>query len=118
MRAAVFCGDFGAAGFSTRFALALVMGCVPVWLDEQLPAWGDTLPLDTFSVRLTRHDFVSGRLAEVVDGVSPARLDELRRAGRDVWRRYVWGFMGLDVGPDDAESLLYTHLSQMATSVD
>ena len=113
MRAAVYCGDFGAAGFSTRFALAVVMGCVPVWLDEQLPAWAETLPVDDFSIRLTRHEFVSGKLAEVVDAVTPGRLSELRAAGRAAWRRYVWNFMGIDVGPHDAEELLYERLSQL-----
>ena len=114
MRAAVFCLDAGAAGFSTRFALALVMGCVPVWLDEGIaPAWSDALPIEQFSVRVSAHDLiVPGGLKRAIDAASePEKLHALRSAGAATWRRYVWRFMGIDVGyGEDALATLFERL--------
>jgi hypothetical protein len=109
MRRSVYCGDFGAAGFSTRFTLALVMGCVPVFLDELKPAWTDVLPIDSFAVRLSQHDFVNGRLNAVLEAVSAQQLLAMREAGRNVWRFYIWPFL-LDVGNENALSLFFARL--------
>jgi hypothetical protein len=120
MRRAVFCLDAGAAGFSTRFALAIVMGCVPAWLDEGvLPAWSDALPVEQFSVRVSAHDLiVPGGLKRAIDAASaPEKLLSLRRAGAAVWKKYVWNFMGLDVGEsDDALATLFGRLKTLNTS--
>jgi hypothetical protein len=119
MRAAVFCLDAGAAGFSTRFTLALVMGCVPVWLDEGVkPAWSDALPVEEFSVRVSVHDLiVPGGLKRAIDAASaPEKLHALRRAGAAVWRRYTWAFMISDVGHDeDALATLFDRLKFLKT---
>ena len=117
MRAAVFCLDAGAAGFSTRFTLALVMGCVPVWIDEGVvPAWTDVLEIETFSVRVSVHEMLSpGGLRKALDAASqPERLDALRAAGARVWRRFCWSFL-MDVGPEDALSTLYERLGALKT---
>ena len=122
MRAAVFCLDAGAAGFSTRFTLAIVMGCVPVWLDEGVvPSWSDTLPIETFSVRVNAHDLiVPGGLKRALDAASePENLNALRRAGAAVWRKYVWKFMGIDVGDnEDALATLFERLKKFAPEID
>ena len=122
MRAAVFCLDAGAAGFSTRFALALVMGCVPVWLDEGVePAWSDALPIEQFSVRVSAHDLiVPGGLKRAIDDASePEKLNALRRAGASVWKKYVWNFMGLDVGDgEDALATLFERLKLFAPDIE
>ena len=112
MRRSIFCGDFGAAGFSTRFTLALVLGCVPVFLDELQPAWTDVLPIDSFSVRLSKHDFVNGSLAAVLDAVTPQKLLAMREAGRNVWRLYVWPFL-MEVGNENALTLLFARLNAL-----
>jgi hypothetical protein len=114
MRHAVFCLDAGAAGFSTRFTLALVMGCVPVWLDDHvMPAWAGVLPLDEFSVRVAAHELVvPGRLREVLAAITEHRLASLREAGARVWKRYVWQLTGVEVGErDDALDLLFKTLA-------
>jgi hypothetical protein len=103
MASAQFCGDFGAGGFSTRFALAVVSGCIPVFLDELRPAWSDVMPIDDFAIRLSKADFLRGRLPSVVAAVTPERMAQLQDAGRAVWTRYVWAFMGMNVTHDAFE---------------
>ena len=91
--------------------LALGCGAAPVWLDVLKPAWTGVLDVESFSVRLSMHDFVSGKLPRVLDAITPDKLQSLRNAGRAVWRRHVWGFMGMNVGKKDALDLFLMSLN-------
>ena len=68
MRNSVFCLDVGGAGFSTRFTLAVITGCIPLYLDELKQPWSDVLPLDDFSVSFSENEF--GQLVDRVAGIS------------------------------------------------
>jgi hypothetical protein len=109
MLRSVFCGDVGPGGFSNRFTLAMALACVPVFLDEHLPAWTDGLNVDEFAVRLDSLQ----NLTRTLDAVTPHRLLSLREAGRDVWRLFVWPFL-MDVGEHNALSMFFRRLAQLA----
>lgn len=85
---AVFCLDLGGAGFSTRFTHAIIAGCVPVWIDELLPAWFGVLPVDTFSVRFTPSDLE--RLPSILAAITPQRRAELQANVRKYAPYYHW----------------------------
>ena len=88
MTAAVFCLDVGGAGFSTRFTLAMVLGCVPVYLDELEPPWAGDLPLAEFSVRFSPEQLSS--LPSLLDAIPAADVAALQ-AGVRRWRgSYHW----------------------------
>ena len=95
MTSAVFCLDVGGAGFSTRFTLAMVLGCVPVYLDELEPPWAGDLPLAEFSVRFSPEQLSS--LPSLLDAIPAADVAALQ-AGVRRWRgSYHWRAL---FGPD------------------
>jgi len=79
------------------------------------------LHVEQFSVRVNAHDLiVPGGLKRALDAASePGKLLELRRAGAAVWRKYVWGFMGMNVGDkEDALATLFARLKLFAPDDD
>lgn len=77
MRKAQFCADVGAAGFSTRFTLAVVSGCVPLYLKELAQPWDGVLDHSAFSIGLTPDEYITN-LTAVLDAVTPERLAQLQ----------------------------------------
>lgn len=89
MTSSQLCLDLGAAGFSTRFALAVVLGCVPVYLDTLRQAWHGVLPLHRFSVAVSREQ-MERNLTAVVGAIGDVELARLRAGLALAWPAFVW----------------------------
>ena len=98
---AVFCLDLSGAGFSTRFTLAMVLGCIPVYIDELVQPWDAVLPLDEFSIRFTVAELP--QLPHIIGSVSDKRVAQLQAAVLKYRSAYHWRTL---FGPtsDDATS--------------
>ena len=83
MSSAVFCIDLSASGFSTRFALALFFGCIPIYSDIVEPPWQWVLPIPEFAIRFDVHRL--HELPSIVDAVPQAEVERLQEGGRKYW---------------------------------
>ena len=83
MSTAVFCIDLSASGFSTRFALALFFGCIPIYSDIVEPPWQWVLPIPEFAIRFDVHRL--HELPSIVDAVPQAEIERLQEGGRKYW---------------------------------
>ena len=106
MQSAVFCLEIGAAGYSTRYSLAISQGCVPVVVGDTIAhAWDEVLPPERYSVRLSEAEFKT-RLPEALAAITPARVAELQAGLACVWRFFtwssIWGASADESGRDDA----------------
>lgn len=89
LASAVFCGVFPGDGWSARFEDAVLNGCVPVVVQDDVHvAWEGYLDVSALSVRFSRHDIPTmvARLREM----PPERLASLRLAGARAWHRFAW----------------------------
>jgi hypothetical protein len=84
----VFCLDLSAAGFSSRFAVWMVAGCIPVWLDELEQPWESVLPLHEFTVRFGPHEVA--RLPELIANISADDIARLQRGVAAHRHAYHW----------------------------
>lgn len=76
-------------GFSTRVVAAVVAGCVPVVIQEQVfQPFEELLPYEQFSLRLTNAEV--RRLPEILRSVTPEQLAALQRGLARHWPAFVW----------------------------
>jgi hypothetical protein len=85
---AVFCLDLSGAGFSTRFTLAMVLGCIPVYIDELLQPWDSVLPLTEFSLRFTVAEL--SVLPSIIAAISDERVTQLQAGVIKYREAYHW----------------------------
>jgi len=119
VQSAVFCLDLGGAGYSTRFALSVVLGCIPVYLNELKQQWDGVLPLDDFSVPFTPAQLPD--LRAVVEGISKRKRDTLALNLLKYKKYYHWATLYGPAGEStvaesfpDAFELLMTQLRERA----
>jgi probable glucuronoxylan glucuronosyltransferase IRX7 len=103
----VFCLDLSGAGFSTRFTLAMTLGCVPVMIDELLPPWHGVLPTGDFSITFKVSDLPN--LPELINDISAARTVELQHNVEKYKRYYDYNIYGANY-TEDAFTLLLRQL--------
>lgn len=113
MQRSVFCLDAEAAGFSTRFTLAILMGCIPIYVDNLVQPWGGVLPLHTFSIGVSPNDFRT-KLPELVSMITENEIIKFRTQGALVWQNFVWssvlGKLVDEDGSKDALNVLFDTL--------
>ena len=90
----VFCLDVGGAGFSTRFTLAVILGCIPVYLNELEQPWADVLDLNQFSIPFAQTDV--HKLPQILGTIQNGTVRRMQLALTKHWRAYHWtSFNGL-----------------------
>jgi len=86
---ATFCGVFQGDGWSARLEDAVLNGCVPVVvMDDVDVAWEGYLDVDAIAVRHPRREIHS--LVETLRAIPPERIAKMRVAGARVWHRFAW----------------------------
>jgi len=83
------CLDLPGSGYSTRFSLAVVLGCVPAYLDELVMPWEGFLPLQDFSIRFSRAD-VPRLPALIAAATANGGLERLQAGVLRHRRAYHW----------------------------
>jgi hypothetical protein len=116
MGSSVFCLDLGGAGFSTRFALAVIHGCIPIYLTVLAQPWSDVLELQHFSYGIAEAEL--DRLPQSVAELG-SRTAAMQRALRRHWQAFHWKeFFGplagwADEAGDDAFATLMKRLDEL-----
>ena len=111
---AIFCLDLSGAGFSTRFTLAMVLGCIPVYIDELVQPWDSVLPLEQFSIRFTVAELP--QLPRIIGSITVERVAKLQAAVLKYRSAYHWrtlfgpagGAVDTSSDPDAFETLMKT----------
>ena len=89
-----FCPVAPGDGWSARFEDAVVAGCIPVVLqDEILTPWEGWLDVSKYSLRFTRAEIKmrgGESLVEKLRAIPLETRDELRLQLARVWHRYIW----------------------------
>ena len=111
----VFCLDLGGAGFSTRFTLAIILGCIPVYLDELDQPWNEQLSLDDFSIRFSHSDI--DNLPEMLGNIAVWEIQAMQEMIHLEWTKFHWkhffGSIGGDPNRMDAFDVLMQTLADM-----
>lgn len=106
MTTSVFCLDLGAAGFSTRYTLAIVLGCIPVYLDELKQPWEDVLPIQKFSIKIPIDVFENNQLVPFINNITAEKIKIMQTAQKHFRNYYIWNFVSEMKYEKDAYYLL------------
>ena len=102
---AKFCLAPAGYGFSSRQYEAILIGCVPVTIQDDVEmAFEEVLPWARFSVRLKFADIE--RLDEVLEAIPDEEVLRMRRVLGCVWPRMLWLANGLYGSPLDTSSTI------------
>ena len=117
MLRARFCIGAPGAGYGTRAVLAVIMGCVPVLVgDDVEEPWADQVDWGNFSVRV-REAHVP-QLLQIVEAIPPTELARMQAGLACAWRFFswstLWGALGDEDGSSDAFELLMHTLRERA----
>ena len=109
MLQSVFCVGAPGAGYGTRAVLAVIMGCIPVTVDDSvLQPWDEQVDWTRFSIHVKDADL--DRLLETVDAVPAADIARMQAELACVWRFFswssLWGSLAGEDGSSDAFELL------------
>ena len=115
MRRSVFCIGTPGAGYGTRAVLAVLMGCIPVLLgDDVEQAFAEQVDWSQFSVRVAEADV--SRIVDTVAAVPPAAVAAMQAALACAWRFFtwtsLWGALADEDGSSDAFEVLMWTLRQ------
>jgi hypothetical protein len=112
MSRSVFCIGSPGAGYGTRAVLAVLMGCIPVLVgDNVAQAFEAQVDWSAFSVRVPEAQL--GRIVDIVRALPPADVASMQAALACVWPFFswsgIWGALAGEDGSSDAfEVLMYT----------
>jgi hypothetical protein len=111
MLRSIFCIGAPGAGYGTRAVLAVIMGCIPVTVDDTvLQPWDAQLEWANFSIHVKDADL--DRLLEIVDAVPEAEIKRMQAELACAWRFFTWSSLwgsiaGEDGSSDAFEMLMY-----------
>lgn len=90
MKRSIFCFAPCSAGFGTRAMEAIVLGCIPVVVQENVkqPYDGDLLDWTKIGVVLTNADLP--RLPDILQAISDEERKKKMEALEAVWTRFAW----------------------------
>ena len=91
-----YCLDAGGAGFSTRATLAIILGCVPVYVGDFLKPFESLLDYSEFSVVIPEHE-----MHRIVHHVRAANYTRLKEGVDKVWRHFWWTRLYGPIGGED-----------------
>lgn len=106
----IFCPVLMGEGFTTRFEDAVMHGCIPVVImDDVLGDFETILRIEEFSLRVSFADM--SKLPEILQAVPKKDIDRMQNNIQRIWNRYVYNFHNkfADYGPnvtDDAFSTI------------
>ncbi|GAB4813993.1 hypothetical protein N2152v2_001039 [Parachlorella kessleri] len=90
MASSVFCLALMGDGWSSRFTDAVLHGCIPVVIQDQVEMeLSSLLDVSAFSLRVAQADM--GRLPEILKAVPRERIQEMQAALWRVWHKYFYG---------------------------
>ena len=102
---AKFCLAPAGYGFSSRQYEAILIGCVPVTIQDDVEmAFEEVVPWERFSVRLKFSDIE--RLDEILEAIPDEAVFRMRRELGCVWPRMLWLADGLYGRPIDSSAAI------------
>ena len=113
MLRSVFCIGAPGAGYGTRAVLAVIMGCIPVIVDDSVTQpWEDEVDWTRFSIKVRNAEL--DHLLDIVDAVPAENVTRMQaEIVCGAWRFFswssLWGSLAGEDGSSDAfELLMYT----------
>lgn len=85
MAKAKFCLAPPGGGFGTRGTLAIVMGCIPVYVGDLQQPWNEFLDFDEFAIRISED-----QLNRTIRIVKEAPYAKLKAGLQKVWPLFAW----------------------------
>ncbi|PSC68519.1 exostosin-like glycosyltransferase [Micractinium conductrix] len=89
LASSVFCFALMGDGWASRFDDAIVHGCIPVVIQDEIEqAWHGVLDLDSYTVRIAEKDME--RVPEILEAINEEDRARMRANVAKVWRRHLW----------------------------
>ena len=76
-------------GDSDRYLPAVLYGCIPVFVGEDVPPFAEVIDWERASVRLKASEFIP-HLDEVLGNYSHGQIVRMRQALRTIWQKLLW----------------------------
>lgn len=115
----VFCMVLMGEGFSTRFEDAIVHGCIPVIImDDVLVSFQTIIDVDAFSFRVPVKDM--GNLPEILKSVPQDDIARMQGNLAKIWNRFTYNFRNeySNLGPNVTDDAFATIMQWLYSRID